>query len=414
IRLGDIGEDFARRKEAEKALQKSRIRLERRVERRTAELKEANQRLRKEIMEREWAEKVLRAERDRVRKYMDIAGAFVLVVDAGGEVTLVNRMGCRILEYGEEEILGKHYVDFFIPERMRDEVRTILDQLAEEEAEPEEYHEHSVLTKTGREKIVHWRAAFLRDENGEITGVVVSGVDVTEQKKAEALREDVERITRHDLRNPLSTVIYVPQMLETDDNLTPNQLELLKKVEEAGYQMLNMIDSSLNLYKMEQGTYEPDPHPVDVLPLLKKIAEDLYPSIEFKGLGMDVFVRGSLACETDEFKILGEELLCYTMLANLIKNAVEASPDKERVRVSLDEEEDFFVVAIHNKGAVPEEIRDTLFEKYATSGKKDGTGLGAYSARLIAETLGGGINYTTSEEQGTTVTVRRPKHTQRH
>ena len=48
-------------------------------------------------------------------------------------------------------------------------------------------------------------------------------------------------------------------------------------------------------------------------------------------------------------------------------------------------------------------------EKFATSGKERGTGLGAYSARLIATTLGGGIDYVSAEETGTTITVRLPE-----
>jgi signal transduction histidine kinase len=66
-------------------------------------------------------------------------------------------------------------------------------------------------------------------------------------------------------------------------------------------------------------------------------------------------------------------------------------------------------VAISNAGAVPARIRDCFFEKYATAGKKDGTGLGTYGARLIAETHGAKIAMTTSEEAGTTVTVSFPR-----
>jgi len=60
-------------------------------------------------------------------------------------------------------------------------------------------------------------------------------------------------------------------------------------------------------------------------------------------------------------------------------------------------------LAIHNAGDVPEALRDRLFEKYATSGKAGGTGLGAYSARLIVENLGGTIACLSGEGQGTTL-----------
>lgn len=66
-------------------------------------------------------------------------------------------------------------------------------------------------------------------------------------------------------------------------------------------------------------------------------------------------------------------------------------------------------VAIHNFGAVPEGMRERFFEKYATAGKSTGTGLGTYSARLIAETQRGGIRMDTSETEGTTITVSLPR-----
>jgi len=66
-------------------------------------------------------------------------------------------------------------------------------------------------------------------------------------------------------------------------------------------------------------------------------------------------------------------------------------------------------VAIANAGAVPQSIRSRFFEKYATAGKKDGTGLGTYGARLIAETHGATIAMTTSETRGTVVSIAFPK-----
>jgi two-component system sensor histidine kinase/response regulator len=68
------------------------------------------------------------------------------------------------------------------------------------------------------------------------------------------------------------------------------------------------------------------------------------------------------------------------------------------------------IIRIHNTGSVPVDIRETFFEKYSTSGKPGGTGLGTYSARLIAETLGGDIKLETSDETGTSITIELPKY----
>ncbi len=91
-----------------------------------------------------------------------------------------------------------------------------------------------------------------------------------------------------------------------------------------------------------------------------------------------------------------------------MKNALEASPEGDVVTIALDHDGDMAHIRIRNRGCVPEEIRERFFEKYVTSGKTQGTGLGTYSAKLIAETQGGQIAMTSSEREGTVLTVRLP------
>jgi signal transduction histidine kinase len=183
---------------------------------------------------------------------------------------------------------------------------------------------------------------------------------------------------------------------------------MLELMQHAGYRMLNMINQSLDLYRMERGVYELSPAQVDLLPILDNISGELRGVIEAKGQTLDIMVRGAVRGDADVFTVRGEEMLLYTMLSNLIKNALEASPQGGRVVIGLKEgaTQD---VTVSNAGAVPAAIRSRFFEKFATAGKKDGTGLGTYGARLIAETHGAKIAMTTSEERGTTVTVSFPK-----
>ncbi len=229
--------------------------------------------------------------------------------------------------------------------------------------------------------------------------------------EAARLREDVERITRHDLKTPLNSIIGFPQIMMRDGNLTAKQSEYLKMIKNAGLTMLNMINLSLDMFKMERGTYKFKPVPVNVLPTIRRIINDTETIQMTKKLSAAILIDGKLADNEASFSVQGEELLCYSMLANLIKNAFEASPQEERITVELAEEEEMSVIRIHNKGAVTEDIRDRFFDKYVTSGKESGTGLGTCSARLIAGTQGGSIHLDTSKAKGTAVTVRLPSLT---
>lgn len=228
-----------------------------------------------------------------------------------------------------------------------------------------------------------------------------------ELREAARLREDVGNIMRHDLKGPLNSIIALPQIIMEEKNLDPEQVASLKIVQESGYRMLNMINLSLDLFKMERGIYAIEPVAVDILNVVRRIFDEVQGLVEAKNASLQVLVGGNPPNEGDRFFVLGEELLCYSMFSNLIKNAVEASPEGETISAILEDGEEP-AVRIQNQGAVPINIRERFFEKYATSGKSGGTGLGTYSAKLIAETQGGSIELISSDAQGTTVTVRLP------
>lgn len=91
-----------------------------------------------------------------------------------------------------------------------------------------------------------------------------------------------------------------------------------------------------------------------------------------------------------------------------MKNAVEASPQGENIAIEARLKDKSIVLCIHNEGVVPENIVDTFFDKYVTEGKSGGTGLGTYSAKLIAETMGGKISMSSSVDSGTAITIELP------
>ena len=217
------------------------------------------------------------------------------------------------------------------------------------------------------------------------------------------LKDDVERITRHDLKNPLTAIINFPKLIERD-NLTEKQMQKLDKISAAGVKLLNMINFSLDLYKMEKGTYNYRPEPIDILQIINDIIHEKRHLIRSKRVIVLITVNGAPVSVEKKFIVPGEELLFYSMLANLFKNALEATPRDEKIKIALSNNNEW-MISIHNQGAVPEDMRHNFFEKYSTSGKQGGTGLGTYSAKLIAETLGGSITMASAESSGTMIQI---------
>ncbi len=225
---------------------------------------------------------------------------------------------------------------------------------------------------------------------------------------ATKLREDVEMITRHDLKSPLNIILAYPDMMLLEGGLTGKQAQSLHRIQSAGYRMLDMINHSLDLYKMEIGQYKLNASNINLADILFSVVGECKGLCSAKDVTIQLHRNSECLLAGDQFMVFGEDMLCHTLFSNLLKNAVEASPVGEVVDLFLSFSDSFAVVSIHNKGRVPVEMYDCFFEKYTTSGKNNGTGLGAYSARLSTEVQNGDITMSSSEKAGTTLRVSLP------
>jgi two-component system, sensor histidine kinase and response regulator len=222
------------------------------------------------------------------------------------------------------------------------------------------------------------------------------------------LREDVEHITRHDLKGPLAGVIGLVQELISDDSMNRKHVEQLHIVEETALQVLDMINLSAELFKIETGRFILDAKPVRIGNILRRIVEIAHATFAEKHLAITVTAHLPAGAEVPQ--VLGDAMLCYSLFQNLLKNACEAAPDKSTVAIVLNAETPLRIT-IGNQGVVPVEIRERFFHKFITSGKEGGTGLGTYSARLLAEAQHGKVSLDVSDnDKQTTLTVTLPKY----
>jgi DNA-binding response OmpR family regulator len=227
--------------------------------------------------------------------------------------------------------------------------------------------------------------------------------------EAARLREDVERITHHDLKGPLGAIVSLPQVLLTADNLTPEQREHLEDIEQAGYKMLSIVNLSLGLLKMEQGVYELTATHVDLARAIDKVAAELSPLRQLRGVSVRLSRPDGEGGREGPWWVLGEELLCHSMLSNLLKNAIEHSPAGGSVEIVFARpDHDHGELHMRNLGETAPEFRERFFDKYATHGKAGGTGLGTYSARLMARTMGGDLRLDAATPGQTTLVLHLP------
>jgi len=131
------------------------------------------------------AEKQLREERDRAQKYLDVAEVMLVALNIKGQVTLLNRKSCEILQCKAEEELGKNWFDNFVPKEIRANLKKYFKLLVSGKAELPKYHENPVLSKNGDIRLIGWNNTLLRDRRGRIIGTLSSGEDITERRQAE-------------------------------------------------------------------------------------------------------------------------------------------------------------------------------------------------------------------------------------
>jgi PAS domain S-box-containing protein len=137
----------------------------------------------RDITERKRATEIIRQERDRAQRYLDIADVILLALDCDGRITLINRKGCSTLGWEESELVGRDWFETCLPAGIRDELRTCFRRLLAGDLTS---IENSVLTSGGEERMIGWHNSLLRDADGHVIGTLSSGEDITERKSFES------------------------------------------------------------------------------------------------------------------------------------------------------------------------------------------------------------------------------------
>ncbi len=160
-------------------------------------------------------ETALLKEKVKLRKYLDTSAVIVVILDIDQRVALINKKGCEILGYAEEEIIGKNWFDTFLAEKDENVTRETFSKLLSGNIEPVEieYYENVILTRSGEERLIEWYNTVLRDDRNNVTGTLSSGSDVTERRldidKIKASLKEKELLLReihHRVKNNMQVI----------------------------------------------------------------------------------------------------------------------------------------------------------------------------------------------------------------
>jgi PleD family two-component response regulator len=225
--------------------------------------------------------------------------------------------------------------------------------------------------------------------------------------KMARLREDVERLSQQDIKKPLGFIINQLDSIQNNQLVDIQVRKLIKEVEISAVTILDSINNSLDLYKIETNNYQLIPEAVDIIKIISKVIDDcsLLFSAEINAKNLKIELKTT---PDDNMVVKGDELLCYSLLSNLIKNAVEASDIDEKINISVVVQEQI-IICVHYEAELPQQIQSSFFNKHIGHGKQQGIDVGGYAAKLMTEVQNGNIELNSSFEEGTRLIVKLPK-----
>ena len=373
------------------------------------------------ISERDAGEQRLSEEEGRIRLVLESTGEAIYGVDNNGECTFCNHAMLRLLRFDSQaDVLGRNIHDVIHHTRKdgtpspRDECSLQKDFLA-----GRKFHKSDELLWRSDGSSFDaeiWCHPLLRE--GEMTGAVVTFVDITERKKVqEALRqakEDAEAANRaksdflanmsHEIRTPMNGILGMTTLaLET--NLDAEQRGYLSMVKSSGESLLTLLNDILDLSKIEAGKLDLEIAELSVEDCIEEALQPLEVSAEQKGIelvwniGRDIpdVVRGDSTRLRQVLINLAGNALKFTSRGQVAIYGRHAGTTSDGLTLE-------FTIADTGIG-IPEDKRAKIFEPFAqadmsTSRRYGGTGLGLSICERLVKLMGGRIWVESEEGRG--------------
>ena len=378
--------------------------------------------LEREVHERTHAEQALRASEARLRGILDSVPIGVLFLDTAGRIVETNPRLCEMLGRPALLLMRASLAELSHPAEQADNAALLAELLSGRESAGR--RQLRLLRGDGRWLWVRMHVAVLREGDGPPQSVAGAVEDITEHLRLEeseraldraeasnrAKSEFVSRMS-HELRTPLNAMIGFAQLLAMDREpaLAPHQRDWTAQVQRAGWHLLEMINDTLDLARIESGAVQLSLKPVDLRAMVQASLALVANAAALRRIATEVHV------DPDAGAVLADETRLKQVLTNLLSNAVKYNRDDGTVTVDATLDGDGNVaVAVRDSGIgmTPEQMA-LLFQPYNRLGREhsaiEGTGIGLVISRRLAELMGGALDVSSSAGQGSVFTLHLPR-----
>jgi NtrC-family two-component system sensor histidine kinase KinB len=317
----------------------------------------------------------------------------VLVLDLDGKILDINRQAVGVFERPREQVIGMSFCDLLgIPgETCQEAIRQVR-----EGSRPVS----EVKIESGQDAHI-LEAHMARIDYGGREAIQWLGHDVSERVSLEQMREDLTHMIVHDLRNPLGSIMGSLQLIHTafvEHDETLPIAKLLSVAMRSGQKLYLLIDSLLDVGRLEAGETELSKAPVNVGMLVQEAVEQAQPF----ALGRKQDLSAQVAPELPE--VPADRDLILRVLTNLLDNAVKFTQKNGHIVLSAEWVKDGVLFTVADDGiGIPPEYRRRIFERFtrleSANGVK-GTGLGLAFCKLAVEAHGGRIWVESEADKG--------------
>ncbi len=261
------------------------------------------------------------------------------------------------------------------------------------------------------QKTISFRSAAVRTEDSELMGTVIVLRDVTAETEAERFKDNFLTHVSHELRTPLTVIKGYSDLLLIDASGTINQdqRDFLETIDRQTDSLITMINELLDFSEMEsQGKLGLRRHPIQLFPLIEKIANEQRPQMDANDLTFQVEAPADLPLVNVDAKRM------HWAISNLVRNAWQYTPAGGSVTLRLFGRDDQVIIDVIDTGrGISLEDQQQLFDHFhratgAAESETRGLGLGLYVSRVIVEAHEGKIRVISEEGAGSTFSVILP------
>ncbi|TIH17022.1 sensor histidine kinase [Marinifilum sp. JC120] len=229
---------------------------------------------------------------------------------------------------------------------------------------------------------------------------IIHLTDISDSKH----KEMMERVFLHDLLNAVNGIVNAGTLIK-DDAVKIEHRELAGMIVDRARFMANEIDAHRLFISAETKQLEIHNEPVAIKQILESISTFYSSSQLVKDKNI------SINSEIEEFCLHTDKRILYRIIENLVKNAIEASPENGKVVIKASNDDNAGLFTVSNNGTIPMTVAHQIFRKsFSTKGK--GRGLGTYSVKMFTENyLQGKVWFDSSQDDGTNFYIELPLST---